>query len=477
MKSPILGGSVVARSVNAADNRLVNLFPEVVPEGGKEPGFLNRAPGLSLLATVGTGPIRGMWQYGSLGYVVSGTELYEIDTAYTELALLGTVTGTGPVSMADNGTQLFIACNPDGFIYNRLTDVLQQITDVDFPGAQMVGYVDGYFVFTEPNSQRYWITSILEGTAIDPLDFASAEGDPDDIVSLIIDHREIWIFGNNSIEVWYNAGSPTFPFERIQGAVNEIGCSATYSVAKLDNSIFWLGGDKRGKGIIYRADGYTGKRVSTHAIEWQIQQYTTISDAVAYTYQQDGHAFYVLTFPTANATWVYDVSAQVWHERAAFVDGQFVRHRSNCQMQFNGTTIVGDYENGNMYAFDLDVYTDNGAVQRWLRTWRALPTGQNNLKRTVHHMMQIDCESGTGLVSGQGSDPQFMLRFSDDGGHNWSNERWTSGGKIGETNKRVIYRRLGMTLALRDRVYELSGTDPVKIAIMGAELTISPTNA
>jgi hypothetical protein len=475
VKSPILGGSVVARSVNAADNRLVNLFPEVVPEGGKEPGFLNRAPGLRLLTTVGTGPIRGMWQYGDYGYMVSGVELYKIDTAYAS-TLLGTVSGTGPVSMADNGTQLFIACNPKGFIYNALTGVFVEITDVDFPGAQMVGYVDGYFVFTEPNSQRYWITAILEGTSVDPLDFASAEGDPDNLVSLIIDHREIWLFGNNSIEVWYDAGAPTFPFERIQGAVNEIGCSATYSVAKLDNSIFWLGGDKRGKGIIYRADGYTGKRVSTHAVEWQIQQYTTISDAVAYTYQQDGHAFYVLTFPTANATWVYDVSAQVWHERAGFVNGAFVRHRSNCQMQFNGTTIVGDYENSNLYAFDLDVYADNGEVQRWLRTWRALPTGQNNLKRTVHHMMQIDCETGTGLVTGQGSDPQFMLRFSDDGGHNWSNERWTSGGKIGSTNTRVIYRRLGMTLALRDRVYELSGSDPVKIAIMGADLAISPTN-
>ena len=475
MKSPILGGSVVARIVNAADNRLVNLFPEVVPEGGKEPGFLNRAPGLRLLATVGSGPIRGMWQYGDYGYVVSGVELYKIDTAYAS-TLLGTVTGSGPVSMVDNGTQLFIACNPDGFIYNALTNVFQQITDVDFPGAQMVGYVDGYFVFTEPNSQRFWITSILEGTQVDPLDFASAEGDPDNLVSMIIDHREIWLFGNNSIEVWYDAGAPTFPFQRIQGAVNEIGCSATYSVAKLDNSIFWLGGDKRGKGIIYRADGYTGKRVSTHAVEWQIQQYSTISDAVAYSYQQDGHAFYVISFPTANATWVYDVSAQVWHERAGFLNGAFVRHRSNCQMQFNGTTIVGDYENSNLYAFDLDVYADNGDVQRWLRTWRALPTGQNNLKRTAHHVLQIDCETGTGLVTGQGSNPQFMLRFSDDGGHNWSNERWTSGGKIGATNTRVIYRRLGMTLALRDRVYELSGSDPVKIAIMGAELTISPTN-
>jgi hypothetical protein len=263
----------------------------------------------------------------------------------------------------------------------------------------------------------------------------------------------------------------------IQGAFNEIGCIAPYSVAKLDNSLFWLGNDPRGFGVIYRSNGYAAQRVSTHAIEYAIQSYTDISDAVAYTYQQEGHAFYVISFPTGNATWVYDVATGAWHERAYLTNGEFTRHRSNCQCNFQSTTLVGDYANGNIYKFDLDVYADDNATQKWLRSWRALPSGQNNLKRTAQHSLQLESESGVGLIVGQGNDPQAMLRWSDDGGHTWSNEHWKSMGAIGQYGYRTIWRRLGMTQKLRDRVYEVSGTDPVKIAIMGAELIISGTNA
>jgi hypothetical protein len=477
MKTPILGSTYVARSVNAADSRMVNLFPEIVPEGGKEPAFLQRAPGLRLLSTVGDGPIRGMWTFGSYLYVVSGNKLYKVDSSYIA-TLLGTVSGSsGPVSMSDNGTQLFVACNGPSYIYNATTNVFQEITDGDFPGAVTVGYIDGYFVFNEPNSQKIWITSLLDGTSVDPLDFASAEGSPDGVVGLIVDHREVWVFGTNSVEVWYDAGTADFPLQRIQGAFNEIGCAAAYSIAKMDNGLFWLGKDARGQGIVYRANGYTGQRISTHAVEWQIQQYGSLSDAIGYTYQQDGHSFYVLIFPSANTTWVYDVATGAWHERAGFVSGQFTRHRSNCQAFFTNDVVVGDYANSNIYAFDLDVYADNGSIQKWLRSWRALPTGQNTLKRSTQHNLQLDCESGVGINTGQGDDPQVMLRWSDDGGHTWSNEHWVSMGKIGQYYKRVIWRRLGMTLKLRDRVYEVSGTDPVKVYIMGAELFVSATNA
>ena len=479
MKTPILGSSYVTRSINAADARMVNLFPEIIPEGGLEPAFLNRAPGLRLLASIGNGPIRGLWDFSpdsTTAFVVSGNQLFKIDTSYTP-TLLGTVAGTGPVSMADNGTQLFIAANGPGYIYNNTTNVFQQITDPDFPGAVTVGYLDGYFVFNEPNSQRIWITALLDGLSVDPLDFVSAEGAPDDVTGIIVDHREVWVLGTNSVEVWYNAGTADFPLQRIQGAFNEIGCISPYSLAKLDNGVFWLGSDARGKGIVYRANGYTGTRISTHAVEWQIQQYNDISDAVAYTYQQDGHAFYVLIFPSANTTWVYDVATQAWHERAGFANGQFTRHRSNCQMAFNNEIVVGDFQTGNIYAFDLEDYSDNGQIQKWYRTWRALPTGQNNFKRTAQHSLQLNCESGVGLNLGQGSNPQVMLRWSDDGGHTWSNEHWAPIGQIGAYGRRTFWRRLGMTLKLRDRVYELSGTDPVKIAITGAELILSPTAA
>ena len=509
MRTPILGSSYVTRSVNAADNRMVNLFPEVIPEGGKEPGFLNRAPGLNFLQTVGTGPIRGLWVAKistSVFYVVSGVEVYKLSSTTGTPTLIGTVSGTGPVSIADNGAQIFFACNGPSFIYNINTDVFGPITDPDFPGAVTVGFLDGYFVFNEPNSQKIWVTALLDGYDINALDFASAEGSPDGLVAVNVDHREAWLFGSDSVEVWYDAGLADFPLTRIQGAFNELGCAAAFSVAKLDNTLFWLGTDARGQGIVYKANGYNGQRVSTHAVEWQIQQYGNISDAIAYTYQQDGHSFYVLTFPSANATWVYDAATQAWHERAGWDNGSFTRHRSNCQCNFGGNIIVGDYQNGNIYTLDLDTYADNGQIQRWLRSWRALPTGTNTLKRTAQHSLQLDAQAGALLTPiteyvylttedgfklitesydnlvdettiSVNPPPQFMLRWSDDGGHTWSNEHWAQGGAVGAYGTRIFWRRLGMTLKLRDRVYELSGTDPIQIAIMGAELAMSPTNA
>jgi hypothetical protein len=308
---------------------------------------------------------------------------------------------------------------------------------------------------------------------------------------------------------------------------------AAYSVAKLDNSLFWLGADARGFGVVYRNQGYNALRVSTHAIEFAIQNYSVLTDAIAYTYQQEGHSFYVLTFPTVGKTWVYDVATGLWHERAGFKNGDYTRHRSNCQMNFNQEIIVGDFENGNIYALDLDVYKDGTGIQKWLRSWRALPQGANNYKRTAQHTLQLDAETGVGLnlypeydvaetittqtglglatsnvgfllteasdflVTESGDDigtdydvlittvhpaapgyyPQAMLRWSDDGGHTWSNEHWSSMGQLGNYGKRIFWRRLGMTLKLRDRVYEVSGTDPVKVSIMAAELQLSPTRA
>jgi hypothetical protein len=543
MQTPILGSAYTARSVNAADNRMVNLFPEVVPEGGKQPAFLQRVPGLTLRISVGTGPIRGLWEHAGNMYVVSGNTLYRV-TSGNVVTAIGSVTGSGPVSMADNGTQIMIAANPTGYIYNTATGVFGAIADPNFPGASVVDYLDGYFVFIEPNSQRVWVTALLDGTSIDPLDFASAEGDPDNIISMIVDHREVWLFGNNSTEVWYNAGLTDFPLVRIQGAYNELGCAARFSVAKMNNQIYWLGKDFRGQGIVYVANGYQGQRISTHSVEWQIQQYGTMSDAIGYTYQQDGHSFYVLVFPSAGKTWVYDASTGAWHERAGWNDN-WTRYRGQTQVFFNNENLLGDYENGNIYVIDQNNYSYNGAAQRWLRSWRALPTGENTLRRTAQHSLQLDCETGVGLAqypaysaedliaengdillaeyaqndlvteSGEiitteandnfetiadapnppydftppvyltttsylaapGYNPEVMLRWSDDGGHTWSNEHWRTMGKIGEFGYRTIWRRLGMTTKIRDRVYEVSGTDPVKLAIMGAELQASGTNA
>jgi len=488
---------------------MVNLYPEAIPEGGKEAAFLQRCPGLRKIATAGIGPVRGLWAFKDQLYAVSGNKFYQLDNITYVPTELGSVGGAGPVSMADNGTQLFIAANGSSYIWNSSTKVFKPITDPDFPGAVTVGFIDGYFVFNEPNSQKLWVTSLYDGDAIDPLDFASAEGNPDNIVALIVDHREVWVFGTNTVEVWYDSGAADFPLQRIQGAFNEIGLAAAFSLAKMDNRLFWLGADARGHGMVYVANGYTGRRISTHAVEWQIQSYGDLTGAIGYTYQQDGHSFYMLTFPTANggkgATWCYDAATEMWHERAGLVNFEFTRHQTNCQQYFQDQNIVGDAYNGNIYVFDTDVYSDNTQSQKWLRSWRALPTGQNDLTRSAHHALQLDCETGVGLTApgpgfvnilateilediltedlvntlllsegpeglGIGTDPQIMLRWSDDGGHTWSNEHWRSLGRRGEYGTRVYWQRLGMTVKLRDRVYEVSMTDPVKIAILGAEL-------
>jgi hypothetical protein len=484
MKTNILGGAYAARTFNEADNRMVNLFPEVVSEGGKEPGYLNRTPGLRFLATVGTGPIRGFWTLGAFSYVVSANKLYKVDKNWTA-TLLGTVaSGTDPVSMSDNGIQIFIACNPRGFIYNINTGAFVELltsvvpgSESFFPGAKTVTYIGGYFVYNEPNTQKIWVTKLLDGTVTDPLDFASAEASTDNVKAVIVDHKEVWIFGAKTIEIWYNAGGVDYPLSPIQGAYIETGLEAYRSIAKVDNSLFWLGSDPRGDGIVYRTNGYTPVRVSNHALEYAIQGYETMVDAQAYSYQQEGHAFYVLTFPTANKTWVYDTATSLWHERASFNNGDLFRHRSNCQMYFNDEIVVGDYDNGNLYAFDLNVYSDYIGEQKWIRSWRALGTGQNTLKRTIHTALQLDCETGVGLAQGQGVIPRVALRWSDDGGHTWSNYHTRSMGQGGDYGQRVIWRKLGMTMKLRDRVYEISGTDPVKISILGADLQMSPTGA
>lgn len=514
MKSPILGSSYVARSVNAADNRMVNLFPEIVPEGGKEPAFLQRVPGLALYVTnAGGGTTRGMRVVDGSLYWVTGDTLYSCDSTLSPINSLGTVVNfdSSPVSMSDNGTQLFIASRSSsttykGYIYNTSTLAFAEITDGDFTGAVTVAYLDGFFVYNQPFTQKIWVTALLDGTAIDPLHFASAETSPDDVVGLTVNGDELWVFGTNTTEVWYNAGTPNFPFAPIQGAYMEVGCAAPYSIAKLDNTIYWLGQDARGVGTIYKTNGYRAERVSTHAVEWQLRQYisayeadySVLIKATSYSYQQDGHLFYVISFPSVyngvttvhqGMTWVYDVSTQAWHERASWEaesapgadDGYFKRENANCQALFNGCNIVGVFNNdGNLYKLDPDVYTDaGGGAQRWLRSWRALPTGGNNLKRTAHHSLQIDCDTGHGLndVVDPTAEAFVSMRFSDDGGHTWSTARTCGMGITGAYGTRVIFRRLGMTMKLRDRVYEISGDDDVKIIIMGAELLLSPTDA
>lgn len=460
---PFVGASYTARSNTFDCQRCVNLYPEMSGSGSsKSVAALIGTPGLSLWKTLDGGGIRGMIAFSaSLAVVVSGNSVFTV-TSDGMSAFVGYVSGSGSVDMASNGTDVMIACGPSAYFFNPITGTITAANGENFTGAECVDFVDGYFLFNKPNTGQFQISG-LYSTTLDPLDFATAEGSPDNIVALIVDHREVWLMGERTTEVWFNSGDTDFPFSRISGSFIEHGCAAKRSVCKLDNSVFWLGADDKGNGMVFRANGYTPQRISTHAIEYAIGQYSRVDDAVAWTYQQEGHSFYVLNFPTANATWCFDASTSLWHERAwTETDGTLGRHRGECHMAFAGMNLVGDWQTGNIYALDLDVFTDNGNTIERIRACQHI---SNDMKRVMYSALQIDMEAGVGLSDGQGSDPQAMLQWSDDGGFTWSNEAWASIGKMGERKTRVRWRRLGKS---RDRVFKLKISDPVKVVIVGA---------
>lgn len=504
MKSPILGSAYVASSVNAADNRMVNLYPEIVPEGGKEPAFLRRCPGLTNLNAPipATDRVRGIIFMGTLLYVVAGDTFYVLNGNIPSNPIIASypfVThNSEPVSMAENGKQIFIAAGSYCYCYDLSMGMIALTAGVypNFPGAETVVFMDGYFVVNQPVSQKIWISALYDGLTWNSLTFASAERSPDNVVGLCANNGELWVFGESTTEVWYNAGTPNFPFSPIQGAYSEVGCASKHAIAKLDNAIFWVGSDARGNGIVYRSRGYAGERVSTHMIENMLQARTEefgieyLSNAVAYTYQYAGHSFYMLSVinfsgsPSGtelDTTLVYDVATQGWHERQSMIPGttDLSYHWGSCyafrtRFQSKNYGVVGSFYGG-LYVFSDTVYKDDTYQQLYRRSWRALPTGQNNLNRQAHHSLQLDCETGVG--DGAGSTPLVFLRWSDDGGHTWQGDRSAYLGFLTEYNRRVIWRRLGMTMKLRDRVYEIYGGDNHPMYIMGAELHMSNTNA
>lgn len=493
-----VGPSYTLNSVNIDCQRCVNLYPEVIESGtGKEAqvAYLKSTPGLELLFTVGTGPIRlihvdtptiSIWNPENRIFIVSGNTLYKASfdgTTWTTEAFATTfATSTGPVRAVSLNTNLGMVVFVDGddtYLYWKydsgdalIVEDFDTFSSFGFPvvpNATHVVLLDGYLIYNEGSTGRFQVSD-WNSLAVNPLNFASSEGDLDNIVAIIENNRDLWIFNERSTEVFSNTGNADFPFERIGGGFIEKGCVAPFSVAKIDGVIFWLGRDKFGEGIVYAANSLNPQRISTHAVEQAIQGYADISSATAYTYQSGGHSFYVLNF--AGMTWVYDFSTKLWHERAYTSAGNLVRHLGECHDFFPEYSLhlVGDYSTGKVYKFNDSYYTDNTDAITRMRTLPHLSAG---LKRVFCSSFQIDMETGVGLSSGQGSDPQVVLDFSDDGGHTWSSESWaTAGGQvggIGEYKTRVIFRRLGK---FRDRVFRIKITDPVKVVLLGAELEV-----
>ena len=465
MKIGLVGPSYQERSLPFDAQRSVNLFP-VLDQMGKEVAALYGTPGLTLFSTAGSGPIRACFPAANgRAFVVSGSGLYELASTGTATLRGSLNTSSGIVQMDENGLQLGVCDGTYLYMLTYSSNAFAQVTDADLPSVGTLTFIDGYFAVSENSSGKFHISALYDGTLWSALDFATAESSPDNLVRVCNAVGQLWLFGDKTTEIWTNTGAATFPFARISGAKMEVGILAPHTAVAVDNSVFWVGKDNIGSGIVYRAQGFSPQRISTNAIELILQQASSPSTLRAYTYQQDGHTFYVITGGNMSTTLVYDVSTQLWHERAYLnAMGSFEQHLGACGMFAFSQQLVGSRKDGKIYTMSLSVYSDNGDPIASERTFTHV--SQEN-QRVRYRQLEIAMETGVGNQSDPGQDPQATLYISADGARTWSNGYQTSFGKVGNYKSRAVWRRLGYAsdLTLKVRI-----TDPVKRVLVGAYL-------
>jgi glutamine cyclotransferase len=429
--------------------RMINALLEPAPPAAKTPAAVVPCFGIKDYLTIGTGPMRGGLRVNQTIYVVSGAKLYKLSMsgAVTEL---GSVPGSGPVFMDSDGSQVLITVNGPSYLYDGAT--VTPMADPDFPGAEWTTFLDGYAIIGPGDGRVYVNHTPFDFSAWDALDFASAEASPDDIVVGITDHREVFLFGRDSTEVWYDSGDAAFPLTRTASGYMEIGCVSKYGPAKIDNSIFFPASD----GTIRRVNGYTPVRISTTAIEQAITNFSS-QECVGQAWIENGHSMYGLTY--AEGTFVYDISTELWHERRSYGQQNW---RAAFMVRGDNTTLVGDSQSNRLGILSPDVFTEWDQPLISSVTAPAIAKGNDPI---WHSSLELVFDNGVGLSTGQGSDPKVMLDWSDDGGRTFGVELWRSLGKQGDFKSTARWNRLGQS---RDRVYRYSVSDPIRRTLIQA---------
>ncbi|HEV2100236.1 MAG TPA: hypothetical protein VGR45_15105 [Stellaceae bacterium] len=494
-KSPIFGGFYQSRSKNLADNLCINLYPEIVEDkSGKSIGALYGSPGLTRIASVGLGPVRGMnvWNSpaGDILYVVSGGQLFSLNGTLSQTAL-GTVPNT-PSGI------------PSASVWNNATGTLASVALPFTPTMQVptarpwminngegnqlligfglsLAFQDGFGLMNQPGTPTLWQSGELDLSLWDATFFGQASGDPDNIVTIVQIRREVFCIKNGHMQIFINEGTSGFVFAELDGVYVQAGTCSPQTWVKTGEMLMGIAQlqdvSEGGATVCVMLNPYSPQRVSDHSMEriWQTYPLSAVQNAFAYAYEQEGHLWYVVTFP-GEATWAYDVlesqalGVPLWTQRAAWnpTTGLFGPHQGNCFAFFNGLPLVGDSQNGNIYALDLNAQTDNGAQRRWVRSWRALPGASDD--PVQFHYLRVDMQTGIGVPDG--TNPQCVLTWSDDGGHSWSNEMIRAVGPPGATAQRVLFQRLGATRRNHglDRIFKLESSDQFPVAIIGAEV-------
>jgi len=397
------------------------------------------------------------------GLIPAGTYISSINYSTPSITMTAAATGTN----ASDTITLTVAA-------------FGQITDPGVVPADRLAFIEGWIIANQHGTRNFVTTGPIPYSNTLPASFfALKDSSTDNLITLYEQNRELWLIGERTSEVWYQSGGQNFAFARVPGVAPQMGCAAMHSITRMGQSLVWLARNEQGENFVIATEQYGWERISNHAVEHAISSYPLISDAIGYAYEEEGHMFYVLTFPTADVTWVFDgtssknLGKMCWHKRLSYDPnaGVYHRHRSNCYTEFANLRLVGDYQTGQIHQMSRQVYTDAGAPLRCLRrtphVWQ-----KPNRERVFFAQLQIEFTPGVGLQVGQGSNPQCMLRWSDDGGFTWGSEQWSTIGLAGETRNRAIWYMLGEA---RDRVWEGTFTDPVPRDIVGSTCFMEPS--
>jgi hypothetical protein len=495
MKVELGQGAYTARSLAANAQRCVNLYVEPNPPDSPFPTTHYLAPGLKLKAAAPNNqPYRCLYRSKSTGelFSVNGPIVYQIGADWS-FTVLGTMaSSSGIVSMCDNGFEILIVDgSANGYHIDLPTKAFTTVTDPNFYGGTRVDYADTYFVLNRPGTNNWYISLTNEAT-FNSLDIASKTGSQDMLRSVIAVSDNLLLLGDLTTELWYNSGASDFTYQKLQGVFIEHGLHATYSLAKYESTVFWLAQNNEGERIVLRFAGMADDRISTYALEAELKTYTVTSDAVGFCYQQGGHVFYHLNFPTEGKSWVWDDSSKLWHERQSLINGEWGRHLAHVAAYAFGENVCGDYSNGNLYVFDPETYTDNGNPILRLRSF---PHLQGEGQMVVYKSFTADMDSGNaatltetstqsaigggdaiGLLlaltyagsvttSSTLTGPMVNLRWSDDRGHSWGDAVQLPMGSTGEYLTSLQWWGLG---AARHRVFEISWAEDCETALNGA---------
>jgi hypothetical protein len=481
IRIPLGESSYESTSLPFSAQRCINMYAAVAREKSLSDVALFATPGVKAFATNGIKNSRGASVMKGVYYYVTGTTLYSISSAGV-VTTIGTITGSKRVVMANNGEKLCIVVpGGNGYVYNATTTTLTQITDVDYRTADTVCFKDGYYIFTATAGDVFFISALNDPLTFDALDFGAAELFPDNIIGCHVNYDEVFILGEETVEVFKNVGGSGFPFQRVPGASYEKGSHSKYSPIEWEGGFYFLGGGINEKTAVYAAGSSAEpQRVSTDAIEQEIQKFsrTEIGEAFSFTYSVNGFSFVGFTIRSINIdskTFVYNVTASellgkpVWLEQQTGITDN--AWRVNSVNFVYDKFLVSDFNDGRVGELDTETYTEYGDV---ILSTKTLPPFASDGKSMFVSSMELTIDSGQGLISGQGSDPKIMMDFSNDGGRTWKGEFWRPMGKIGEYLKRAAWRRLGRIPS--HRVFRFKCSEPIKRVFMKLEAEVTSGN-